>query len=74
MTRKDLSEPIFCSICGCRIGWRYENSNDDNIYYCDDCVEGEFDEEYEDVENIDESTGEGVDKNTGDDSDVEITT
>jgi len=34
---KDL-EPIFCSICGCRIGWNDVSQADcDLVLVCDDC-------------------------------------
>jgi hypothetical protein len=30
--------PIFCSVCGCRIGWNDENySIIECTLYCDDC-------------------------------------
>ncbi len=31
-------EPIFCSKCGCRVGWNDTSYADcDLILYCDDC-------------------------------------
>jgi len=30
--------PIFCSKCGCRIGWAEELGTDYLIKYCEDCA------------------------------------
>lgn len=30
-------EPCFCAMCGCRIGWKYEET-DNFIGLCDDCA------------------------------------
>ena len=31
-------EPMFCSCCGCRIGWYDVGHGDAPVGWCDDCV------------------------------------
>jgi len=44
VTNKGMSEPIFCQVCGNRIGWRDDGSDRFSAYYCDECAEKEYGE------------------------------
>ena len=45
-TNQDFCEPIFCSVCGCRIGWADDSVDDAHSMelYCNDCVNEEREE------------------------------
>ena len=40
------TSPIFCSVCGCRIGWNDDNyATCDLILFCDSCKDIKIEEE-----------------------------